>query len=248
MVRSFRNVDRFIVYSSLEKELYPAFFGIPPEKIDVVLWGVGAPPVSPEYPLVDGDYACALGGNKRDYGTLLKAAELKPGIRLELVVRPQTLKDFTLPPNVNVRVNLPLAETMNILKFSKFMALPLDGDLIPAGHVTLVSAQHLGKAMIITESKGVADYILPGVNALTCPPGDAECMAEKMELLWEDRKTRENLERGGKNFATRHLSEEHVREHLARVIRELLDDSFPQSSFPGVGPASPGPGSAPRPS
>ena len=65
MASSFRQVDRFITYSSLERSLYADYFGIDPARIDVLLWGVGQPLVEPaDTPLEPGDYICAVGGKR----------------------------------------------------------------------------------------------------------------------------------------------------------------------------------------
>jgi len=222
MSRAFQKVDRFVVYSTMERDLYVRELGIPRDKIEVILWGVSPPEPSPGHPIVRGDYVCAIGGNRRDYETLIHAAEMTPGIKFELVVRPRNLKGLALPPNVDVRVNLSHREAMNILKFSKFMVLPLDDSDVPTGHVTLVAAQHLGKAFVITDSAGVRDYILPGTNALTCPPSDPKALAERIEVLWQDEELREKLGRGGKEFASKYLSEEHVKDCLRSLMEDLL--------------------------
>ena len=76
-------VDRFVVYSTMERDLYAREFRIPPERFDVVLWGVRSPHVDiPESPLEQGSYVCAIGGNARDYRTLVEVARLLPHIRL----------------------------------------------------------------------------------------------------------------------------------------------------------------------
>ena len=146
MARSFAHVDRFIVFSSFERALYHQVFDIPISKIEMVYWGVGEPAVAqPESPIESGDYICAVGGNARDYPTLMAAMELIPEIPLVVVMRPQNAVDLKIPPNVRVRLNRPLDETNNIIKFSRFMVLPLRGSDVPCGHVTLVNAMFLGR-------------------------------------------------------------------------------------------------------
>ena len=80
MASTFTQVDRFVTYSTLERSLYADYFGIDPARIDVVLWGVGQPPVdSSKAPLEPGDYICALGGNARDYRDIIRCDD--PGSR-----------------------------------------------------------------------------------------------------------------------------------------------------------------------
>ena len=130
-----------------------------------------------------GDYVCAIGGNARDYGTLIEAARLMPHIRFVCVIRPNSLRGLDIPTNVAVHTNLPFGQAMNILAHSRFMALPLLHSQVPCGHVTMVAAMHLGKAFVITDSEGVRDYVQDGYNAIAVPPGSAGALVDATERL-----------------------------------------------------------------
>ena len=45
---------------------------------------------------------------------------------------------------------------------------------------------HLGKAMIISNSQGVSDYVQDGVNSLLVPVGDPTALAARIRELWND--------------------------------------------------------------
>lgn len=222
MAASFARVDKFIVYSTMERTLYSEVFGLPPEKIDVLLWGVGEPQVErPDAPLESGDYLCAIGGNARDYPTLMAAMARLPDIPLVAVMRPENAAALTIPPNVRVRVNIPVAETNNILKYSRFMVLPLVGSEVPCGHVTLVSAMLLGRAFVITNSSGVHDYVQEDVNALTCAAFSPESLAARIRELWDDPGRCSRLGANGRRFAEAHCREDAMVDHLDRVLNEF---------------------------
>lgn len=218
MTKAFASISQFIVYSTLEKQLYSDYFGIPQERIEVRLWSVSVPEVQPEEPLEAGDYICAIGGNARDYQTLMAAMEKLPDIRLVLVARPSNLKNLNIPSNVKVLVNIPMEQTMNILKYSRFMVLPLRGSEVPCGHVTLVAAMHLGKTFIITNSSGIRDYVFHDYNAVTCEPFAPEALAEAIRALWNDPDRCHSLGENGRQFAEKNCSEELVRQHLQDLL------------------------------
>ena len=225
MATAFKRVDRFITYSSMERTVYADYFGIDPARIDVVLWGVRPPLVDPaDSPLETGDYLCALGGNARDYRTLFAAMARVPEIPLVAVLRPENIAGLTVPPNVRLHFNIPRGSAGNILAFSRFMVLPLAGSDIPCGHVTLVAAMYLKKAMIITNSMGVSDYIEDGVNSLLVPVGDVDTLAMRIRELWNAPARAEQMGVAGCDFATRNCSEEQTLDHLRRV---LLDFGLP---------------------
>jgi len=216
---AFQHVDQFVVYSTIEKQLYADYFGIPPERIDVKLWGVAPPQVAdPSVPMEPGDYLCAIGGNRRDYKTLMAAVSRLPHVRLVAVVRPASLNGVEVPPNVSVRINLPFPKAMNILKHSRFMVLPLDASDVPCGHVTLVAAMYLGKGFLITNSTGVKDYVLDGVNAITCEARSPQALADAIALLWSHPDRCQQLGANGKDFAAQHCSEESMRDHLETML------------------------------
>jgi glycosyltransferase involved in cell wall biosynthesis len=180
-------IDRFVVFSTVERELYAMTFGLPTDRFDVVLWGVRPPRVDlPETPLEQGDYVCALGGNGRDYRTLIEAARRLPDLRFVLVVRPGSLRGLDLPSNVVIHVNLSSGKTMNVLMHSRFMVLPLVNSNVPCGHVTLVSAMYLGKAFVVTDSLGVRDYVRERDNALTVTASSVDSLVAAIGHLWND--------------------------------------------------------------
>src|SRR5207248_6437727 len=176
-------IDRFVVFSRIEIDLYARQFHIPKNRFSFVHWGMqrpttGSAPLHPPNP-----YVSAIGGNARDYGTLIEAARLLPDIPFVLVVRPSSLEGLTIPANVTVHINLALETTMNILSESRFMILPLNSSAVPCGHVTIVAAMHLGKTMIVTASAGVEDYVKDGENALTVPVASVPDLVQAITRL-----------------------------------------------------------------
>lgn len=224
--QAFRGVDRFIVYSTTERQLYARYFGLPESRFETVLWSVSPPVPTAGGPIEPGDYVAAIGGNARDYPLLIESARLVPEIPFVLVVRPHNLTGLSVPPHVRVRVNLPLGDAMNILQYSRFMALPLKSSEVPCGHVTLVAAMHLSKAIVITGSSGVADYVVPEKNAVTVPAGDATAFASAMRRCWHDPAHCAALGREGQHFASERCSEVTAIQHLRGLLARYLPDAF----------------------
>jgi glycosyltransferase involved in cell wall biosynthesis len=222
MTRAFANVDRFVVYSHAERDLYADYFHIPQEKIDVKLWGVNPPevaatPDSPSEPEAS-QYLCAIGGNRRDYATLMAAMAQLPHVPAIIVARPHNLRGLTVPPNVTVRCDIPFPEAMRILHRSRFMVLPLDSAAVPCGHVTLVAAMHLEKAFIVTRSAGIADYLTDPKtarpNGIACDVASPPSLADAIRALWNDPARTAELAKNGKAFAQTYCTEESMAEHF----------------------------------
>jgi len=222
MADAFRDIDRFLVYSQVERTLYHRSFGIPLNKIDFRHWAVAPPTVeNPHRPLIDADCICAMGENSRDYPTLMAAIATLPHIRLVLVARPHNLVGLHFPPNVQVLTNIPLARAMNILKFSRFMVLPLAGGQVPCGHVTIVSAMHLGKAFVATDSAGIHDYATHEHNALLCEPHSPTAMAAAIARLYDDPDLCAQLGANGARFAAACCCEQSMFDYFRGYLLEL---------------------------
>lgn len=219
---AFARVDRFVVFSEAEAAIYSRYFDVPRDRFDLVLWGMGVPDVEEGPPFIEGDYVSSVGGNARDYATLMAAARRTPEIRYALVVRPDSLEGIDVPPNVEVHVNLSYARAMNVIRHSRFMVLPLEGAEVPCGHVTMVSAMHLGRAMVVTDSSGVRDYARHEDNALLVPPRDARALGDAVSRLWRSPELTERLAASGQRFASERCSEENVRGHLARYLDDVV--------------------------
>ena len=215
MIAAFRDVDRFIVFSTMERELYANYFDLPIDRFTTIHWAMGALPMNPpDRPSIDGDYICSLGGNARDYPTLMAAMTLLPEIRLVAVVRPNNLQGLTVPPNVTVRTNIPFPEATNILNYSRFTVVPLIGSEVPCGHVTIVVAMQFGVAPIVTRSTGLDDYAIPEQTAITYQDHDAADLARQIQRLWDDRVFTQTLGASGRQFFRDHCDESVARRAL----------------------------------
>lgn len=215
----FRQLKSLRVASQIEKSLYSNYFGIPEHLIEVRLWGMNVPDVSEDPPVLNQPYVSSVGGNARDYVTLLEVARLLCDVPMVWVVRPENVAGLELPPHVHVLRNIPYLHAMNVLANSELTVVPLKDSKVPCGHVTLVSGMLLKKAVVATNSAGVVDYVKDGWNGLLCKPHSPADMAEKIRILWEEPETARILGENGFRFASEHCSERSVREDLSAILR-----------------------------
>ena len=199
---AFSTVDRFVVSSTYEKKLYSQLFNIASDRIDMVYWPEELPEVNfDEAPLESGDYICAIGGNARDYATLISSASKMPDVRFVIVTWPQNLRELHIPPNVRVRYNIPFVQVLNIIHYSRFMALVLRDSETCGGHITLVLGMYLRKAIVATDSIGIRDYVKHGYNALLCPAKNSVALCNLLKNLYTDRVLCDRLGSNGFEFA-----------------------------------------------
>jgi len=214
----FQQLKSLRVPSRIEKSLYSTYFRIPERIIEVRLWGINIPEVSADPPVLDRPYVSAVGGNARDYVTLLGVARLLGSIPMVWVVRPENIAGLQLPPHVLALCNISYPHAMNVVANSRLTVVPLKDSNVPCGHVTLVSGMLLKKAVVVTNSAGVRDYVRDGWNGLLCEPHSATDMAEKIHTLWERPETARVLGENGFRFASEYCSEQSVRDDLSEIL------------------------------
>jgi glycosyltransferase involved in cell wall biosynthesis len=197
--------------------------GIDPQRIEMIHWAVGPPEISAASRVIPSDYICAVGSQGRDYGVLVEAMKSLPGIRLVIVATKEAMRGVeSIPSNVEARSSIPLREATNIIANSKFMVLPLLGQHVPCGHVTIVAAMHLSKAIIATASSGIADYVHDGVNGRLAAASDHAKLAALIAELVESPDDCRRLGEAGQRFAQQHCSEDNAVDFFLRVLPILI--------------------------
>ena len=215
-------LDRFVCFSSVERARYPEYFGIPAGRIDSLRWSAAEPGFdSSATPIEPTPYLCAVGGEGRDYVTLVEAMRRLPDHHLAIVTRPANVKGLDLPSNVSVRTNIPLADVWNLIAHAKLMVLPLHDTQVPCGHGTLIAAMQLETPSIVTESVAMTDYVSDEATGLICPPGDPDAMARTIERLWKDEALASRLERNARAFVTQECSERRIVSDFTDYVRSL---------------------------
>lgn len=219
MRRFFPSIERFVVFSNMERELYSNLFDIPIDRFDFVRWGVKPPIVSPLPSRYDFSYFAALGGEARDYKTFIDAAKLRPNDKFVLIARPYSVDGLTLPPNVTLRLNVPFDEAWSTIWHATASIIPLRNANTPNGHVTLVGSMLMGKPIIITDSVGVRDYVSDKETALLVPARSPEILSTAIAKLSSNPDLRASLGNNARSFAESYCSENTIVKYVENVLR-----------------------------
>ena len=215
---AYKQIEVIRIQSRMEIDLYHRLFDIPIDTMTFRYWCMKTPEIEPAEPLMPGAYLSAIGGNARDYETLLAACKLAPEIPMVWVVRPENVAGLDIPPQVRVVMNIPYAQAMNYLYHSRATVVPLKDSQTPCGHVTLVSAMFLKIPILITDSIGVVDYVFDGDNGLLCRPHDPADMARGMRTLMQDGELAHRLGKNGLRFAEKYCTDSHVEDEMREFL------------------------------
>lgn len=214
---SFLRVSRFCVFSEYERQLYPRNFRLPEDVFVRTMWTQPPPVASPDAgPLPPKTYVSAVGGEGRDYGTLIRAAEMLPHIDFVIVARPHNIGGV-LPANVRLFFNLAAAATWRIVADSTCTVVPLETADTCCGHITLTSTRLLGVPTISTRSEATREYT-EGMSL--CDPSDHRALAD---LIADHHSNWESATDAARARVPDYMKL-HDRENWAPVVADFLAD------------------------
>lgn len=224
MRMAFSNVDRFVVFSNAERSLYSDYFGIPIERIDMLPWAMVAPEVGSDSPTYAHRYFASIGGEGRDWTTLINVATENSDLHFVVAARPRS-ELLSVPGNMIVHFNLPIQSCWSLLAHSEASVVPLLSDETNCGHITIVASQLLGKPVIATRSKGLEDYVTDGVTGFLVPAGDVEGLAAELRRVQTCGDLAETVAAAGLVKS----SHENVIENWTRYLDSFLTEVFPSA-------------------
>ena len=136
--------------------------------------------------------------------------------------RAQVLRDG-LPANVTIHNQLSQLLLRDQYSRSRFVVVPLHEADFDAGITTVNEAMAMGKAVIVTRTRGQVDLVREGVQGLYVPPGDPRALRQAIEHLLQHPEEAARMGRAGRELVeTRHTLDRYV-ERVVRIVRESGD-------------------------
>jgi glycosyltransferase involved in cell wall biosynthesis len=169
LVRLDRRNDHYVIFSESERDLYRSQLGIPPERMHFVPlgdWGQVRQPAPPSNRGRRSDYYFAGGRSDRAYLPLVEAFRSIPAKLLIVCSRSnrEELAGVTLPANVRVLCDVPVAAFDECVRGAKAGIIPLKHDLGSSGQSVALALMRNSKCVIATDVRGLSEYIETGVS------------------------------------------------------------------------------------
>lgn len=185
------DADRIVCFSRAECDDYARLLGLPRARFVFLPTPWTTPADMP--PSRDGGYILALGQSGRDYPTLLRAVA-QTDLPVVLVAgNASALGGMETPPNVCVKFSTGHDETNDLIGGATLHCIPLHNGNYSAGQTVLLRAMAQGKAVVVSDTPGVHDYVRPNETAVLVPPGDANALRAALLRLWNDQAERERI-------------------------------------------------------
>jgi hypothetical protein len=215
----------FVVPSSFEAERFPSTWRLRSSRVRFVPWAVT---IKDERPSTDNGRVFAGGNSLRDYAPLIAAAErIDAPVDIATSVL-ATAELGTAPANLTVGPR-PQAEYDQMLRDAAVVVVPLEArDDRSSGQTTYINAMARGKAIVVTDTPGVRDYITDGETGLIVPPGDAAAMAHAITRLLADSAERARIGRQAREHAFGELTLTHYATRLLELVDETLASPAPR--------------------
>ncbi|MBU4062170.1 MAG: glycosyltransferase family 4 protein [Alphaproteobacteria bacterium] len=219
-------VGTYFTVSTQQRDVLVQKAGLPADKVVFIHHSVDADFYDPsKAPAASGEgYVFACGLENRDYATLTAAAAQVPWpVRVQAYgFFPQAdARDEGLPANLEInRTRLSHDDLRARYAGARFVVVPLHAVPYAAGATGILEAMAMGKAVIATQSSGLADYIAPD-TILKVPAGDPARLADAMGALWRDPAACEEMGRANREWVLRHAS---IERYTAAIADRILAD------------------------
>ncbi len=140
-------------------------------------------------------YVLAVGDDEgRDYDTLLRAAA---GLSAPVRVR----SGRPLGDGVTVLPRMPAPALRDLYAAASLVVVPLRPDTRNASGIsTILEAGAMGKAVVVSDSDGIREFVRHEETGLVVPAHDPAAMRAAIERLLAEPETRRRLGQGGRRF------------------------------------------------
>jgi glycosyltransferase involved in cell wall biosynthesis len=231
-------IDRFMTYSRWQQRFIMERWKLGHDR---VLWTpfmvdqefFSPKHVTPASPLRQ--QVCAVGLERRDYETLLRAVE---DLDVHVVIaaaspwakRAEGVATSKVPDNVTVR-KFTQYELRQLYADSCFMIMPLENVKFQAGVTAILEGMAMGKAVICSRVPGQTDVVVEGDNGRYVPPGDPAALRTEIRRLLSDPEEAARLGANGRKLIEREMNLDLYAQRLAGYLSDAVNaDNGPEGT------------------
>lgn len=229
-----RCIDRFITYCSWQHQFIMRRWNLPasrvvrtPFMVDHHFFAPGR--VQPALPARR--QICAVGLERRDYVTLLRAVE---GLDVHVVIaaaspwskRGDGMAGERIPDNVTVK-KFTQYELRQLYADSRFMVMPLEPVNFQAGVTAILECMAMGKAVVCTRVPGQTDVVIDGETGRYVPPRDPAALRKEIERLLDHPEEADRWGARGRQLIEEEMNLDRYSQRLSALLREMLREVQP---------------------
>ena len=225
-------IDRFITYSRWQQRFIEDRWKLGRNRVLWTPFMVDHEFFAPERVTANSSgrpQVCAVGLERRDYETLLRAVE---DLDTHVVIaaaspwskRTDGVGTRTIPSNVTVR-KFTQYELRQLYADSRFMVMPLENVKFQAGVTAILECMAMGKAVICSRVPGQTDVVIEDENGRYVAPGDPLALRAEIRRLLDHPQEANSLGTRGRQLIERQMNLDLYCQRLADVLREAIDEA-----------------------
>ena len=227
-------IDRFLTYSTWQQTFIQQRWGLGDDRVLWTPFMVDQDFFAPEQVTPRRDQRpqiCAVGLERRDYVTLLRAVE---GLEVDVVIaaaspwskREGGMADQSIPANVTVR-KFTQYDLRQLYADSRFLVMPLEDVNFQAGVTAMLEAMSMAKAIVCSRVAGQTDVVVEGENGRYVPAGDATALRAEIARLLAAPEEAERLGANGRRLVEREMNLDRYVERLAAIVNDTIRSAGP---------------------
>lgn len=224
--RIFARSSAIVVHSTKEAEFFTELHHLPVGRFCFGHWGF-------DLPLTDSDrfdseakpFVCMIGRNNRDLETFADAVQ-RAGIAGIAVVPGYMHLDPALEKGLKIYRDLPMADCISCIRNAAANVTLLRDGSRGAGHITVVTAMHLGIPQIYSKTEVLREYFPSDAFGTAVPIGDAAAVSEAIlqVLKAHDAPDLDTSADARRAFARTWLSHDSGSRRIAAVFLAMLEN------------------------
>jgi glycosyltransferase involved in cell wall biosynthesis len=217
---AYQSVDRLYYFSQNQGPVLAEHLGLGADRLRYLPFGVDDETFTPTGE-DDGDYILVVGRDSgRDWPTLFSALE---GIDLpvKLCCRPRDIAGLRVPAQIDVLGYVDRTVYRYLLGRARVVAIAAKPLLYPSGQSVLLEAMAMARAVVVTGTPALADYVDDGVTALVVPPGDAAALRRRLAEAAGDDDLRAHVGHNAREAVERRFSARDMWATVADDLRAL---------------------------
>lgn len=218
----FRRSSKIIVHSTYEAHLFGILHDLPDKLFAFSHWGYDLPSIkSSRFSNVPKPFACMIGRNNRDLHTFAAALKLA-GIR-GIAIIPSYI-DFEPGHDVELDVyrDLSMDDCIDCIRNAAVNLTLLRDDQRGAGHITIVTALHLGVPQIHSDAQVLKEYVPMAHLSRPVPIGDVDAVASAILKIMHSETADLPIKR--QQFARQWLSHSNAARRVGSIVRASIED------------------------
>ena len=182
--------DAIVSVASAQLPLVAQDFGLEIERQKFIPMTVDTSffPVAAGPEVGGGDFILSVGTNEgKDFVTLVDA--LPPGQKLVIVTdaaNAALIEAHTGNPDIEVRQAVPITQLRALYRQTRLHVTPLHAARFGSGHTVLLENMSLGRALIVSDTDSMRDYVENGETGITVEPGNVAQLRARIEEVARD--------------------------------------------------------------